>query len=199
MKYLILDTSHTYLRIGLAVDEILIGSYQESCHKSQSEMILPMLMKLMEEQQWNVDSLDGVVVTAGPGSYTGVRIAMTVAKVLCTVKPITLYTLSTLQAYAGLAAKALVILDARSNRVYTGWYDHGEAKSNDCIMSLEEARELLNQHNLECIGDAHLINLENRPQDVLANIVALKQYWKKAENVHTVVPTYLKDQEAYGK
>lgn len=199
MRYIVLDTSHTFLRIGLVEEDQVVRSYQEPCHKSQSELILPVLVQLMEEAQWSVDQIDGVVVTAGPGSYTGVRIAMTVAKVLCAVKPIALYTLSTLQAYAGLASNALVVVDARSNRVYAGWYDQGTPKQKDTILSIAEAKELQQKEQLNCIGDAQLLNQETQKIDVIANIVALHQAWQKEENIHTVIPTYLKDQDAYGK
>ncbi len=49
--------------------------------EKQSETLFPYFVSLMEEANWEVDDIEHVIITDGPGSYTGVRIAMTVAKV----------------------------------------------------------------------------------------------------------------------
>lgn len=199
MKYVIMDTSHTYLNLALVVDDVIVSSYAQESHKSQSENIIPQLEKLFSDQKWTVDELDGVVVTRGPGSYTGVRIAMTVAKVLCTSKSIDLYTVSTLQAYAGKHSNVLAVLDARSNRVFAGAYQEGNSFIEDSILSLDEAKQLVETHNFKVVGDAHLIDHESLPIDVLKNIVELRALWEKVEQVHQLTPVYLKEQDAYGK
>lgn len=199
MKYVMLDTSHIDLNIGLVNDETLIASYAQPSPKTQSENIIPKLDELFSMAGWNIDEVDGVVVTRGPGSYTGVRIAMTVAKVLCSTKNIPLFTVSTLQAMAGMHEHALVLLDARSNRVYAGIYDKGVAVMADCILSLEEARKLPEEFGYTCIGDASLIGCPSRPITLLENIVQLKPFWEQVPQVHQLMPTYLKDQDAYGK
>ena len=71
-----------------------------------------------------VEDIDSIVITEGPGSYTGVRIAMTIAKVFAATKKIDLYTISTLQLYAGNLNNTLVLLDARGNRVYSAAFDN---------------------------------------------------------------------------
>lgn len=75
--------------------------------EKQSETLFPALVSLMEEANWQVDDIEHVIITDGPGSYTGVRIAMTVAKVLCTRKQIPLSCISSLQLYAGMRENVL--------------------------------------------------------------------------------------------
>ena len=199
MKYLIVDTSHKYLNIGLVEEERIVENYQVESHKSQSEKIVPTIMELFKKHSWSVDDLNGMVITKGPGSYTGVRIAMTVAKVLCTLKPISLYTVSTLQAYGGVLERVCVLIDARSNRAFCGVYDQGKAIIEDCVLPLEDIKRLVDENSYHCVGDTMLLGHKEVDMDIIGNIMALKDEWTLVDNVHTLTPTYLKEQEAYGK
>jgi tRNA threonylcarbamoyladenosine biosynthesis protein TsaB len=71
--------------------------------------------------------IDQCVITDGPGSYTGVRIAMTVAKVMCAMRSLPLYTLGTLQLYAGRET-CTVLLDARGKRAYAASFENGACR-----------------------------------------------------------------------
>lgn len=192
MKTLCMDTSHRYLVLALVEDEKVVASHMEEAWKKQSETIFVELIKLMEEANWNVDEINEVVITRGPGSYTGIRIAMSIAKVLCSRKHIKLSTISTLQLYAGLK-DTYVMLDARSNRAYFGNYKNG-VLIEECIKTLDEIKMIRDK---EIIGDTDLIGLNKQPIDFVANFVALKNQYKIEENVHTLVPEYLKDESAY--
>lgn len=192
MKTLCMDTSHRYLVLALIEDNQIVASHMEEAWKKQSETIFVELIKLMEKANWEVDDLNEVVITRGPGSYTGIRIAMSIAKVLCSRKNIKLYTISTLQLYAGMN-HTYVMLDARSNRAYFGNYENGK-KVEECIKSLDEIK-LINDK--EIIGDTELIGLHKKPIDFIANFVALKAEYQIENNVHAVVPEYLKDESAY--
>ncbi|MGB4984789.1 MAG: tRNA (adenosine(37)-N6)-threonylcarbamoyltransferase complex dimerization subunit type 1 TsaB, partial [Erysipelotrichaceae bacterium] len=124
--------------------------------------------------------------------------ALTVAKVYCASKNISLYTISTLQLYAGLKP-TVVLMDARANRSYCGIYDHGKAVMSDCVVELENIDELINKYaDYEWYGDLHLINKEDNYGNIVENFSALRSFWHKWENVHTAVPVYLKENDAYG-
>ncbi len=192
MITLCMDTSHTWLVLGLIQDDKLIGKVQKKCWKKQSEEIFPELINLLDENGLQSDDIDQIVITKGPGSYTGVRIAMTIAKVFCAMRDLPLYTLGTLQLYAGLK-KCRVVTDARGHRVYTCAYDHGKP--------LEEVRAVadddLPEDDYEVIGDGSLIGKEDNWPDIAENFLALKGLWEKADNVHLVVPEYLKSSASY--
>lgn len=193
MKTLCMDTTHKHLVIGLYEDEKCLASVNELAWKRQSEKFFPALMECMEKAGWSADDLDQVVVTKGPGSYTGERIAMTIAKVLCTTKHIDLYTISTFLMYAGTLENVEVILDARSKRAYTGWCHQGQLVKEE-VRSLEAVNEDLNA-GANIIGDIDLLGQEVCEYDFVANMMAVKPFWEKVENIHALTPHYLKSEE----
>lgn len=192
MITLCMDTSHIFLVLALIQDDALIASIQESCWKRQSEEIFPKLEELFKEAGLQPEDIDQVVITEGPGSYTGVRIAMTIAKVYCAMQNKPLYTIGTLDLYAGNQT-CRVILDARGKRVYTGTFENGERTSGPEIKSLEELKDTT--HIL--IGDGHLAGHEDIYPDLAKNFLLTRDHWVKADNVHMVKPEYLKSKESY--
>lgn len=192
MKTLCVDTSHRHLVIALLEDEKVVASYMSEAWKKQSEMIFVELIRLMDEVKWKVDDLDEMVITKGPGSYTGVRIAMSIAKVLCTRKDIALYTLSTLQLYAG-TDDVYVVLDARSNRVYFGDYTNGEMKK-ECIYTIDELKQYTDK---KFVGDIDLLGKDKEEIDFVSHFVLLRNHYQKVENIHVLVPEYLKKESDY--
>lgn len=197
MKTLCMDTAHKNLVLVLMEDDKIVAGFSHESWKKQSETLFPELMKLMDEVKWSADDLDEVVITDGPGSYTGVRIAMSVAKVLCTTKNIPLYCISSLQLYAGDKEHTMVMLDARSKRAYTGILHHGVYEKDECIMTLDEIQEYLLTHEVSVIGDTDLIGKEVQTIDYIGNFAKLRKQYRRIENVHILVPRYLKDQDSY--
>lgn len=195
MITLCMDSSHKYLTIALYDNDKVLASISKEAWKTQSETIFPELVFLMEEVHLQSEDIDQVVITDGPGSYTGVRIAMTIAKVFCTSMKKPLYTLSSLQLYAGLCKDAFVMMDARSQRAYTGWIENG--KLSEEILTLEEIKQRLNTNSMPMFGDLELIDKQGNEVDFVKNFIDLKEHWKFVENVHTLVPRYLKEQDAY--
>ena len=199
MKTLFMDSSHKHLIVLLLEDKKIVSSVCEECWKKQSEKLFPAVIACMEEANWNVNDLQKVIVSVGPGSYTGVRIALSVAKVLCTQKNIPLYTLSTLQLYAGLNPNTFVMMDARSKRAYCAHYDYGNAILNPQIKTLEEISDYLKNHECNVVGDCNLVHYDEVNVDFKANIQALVEHSELVENIHTLIPCYLKESDAYGK
>ncbi len=194
MVTLCMDTSSVFLVLGLIKDGEIIGSVQKNCWKRQSEEIFPELIAMMEKAGLQPEDIDAVAVTEGPGSYTGVRIAMTTAKVLCAMRGLPLYTIGTLHLFAGME-RARVLLDARGKRSYTAVYDHGKEIEAPHVEENAVLQETNTEENI--IGDGRLIGKEDRYPDLVRNFLDLKDHWKKAENVHLVVPEYLKSSEEY--
>ncbi len=193
MITLCIDTSHIFLVLALIKDDQIIASIQEECCKKQSEEIFPKLQELMEKAGLGPEDIDQICISKGPGSYTGVRIAMTVAKVFCAMKEIPLYTVGTLDLYAG-GKSCRVLLDARGKRAYTCLFENGKRIEEPRAEALE-----LIETPAECpiIGDGRLAGREDVWPDLAGNFLKVKDSWEKAENVHTVVPEYLKSAQAY--
>lgn len=198
MKTLCLDSAHRHLVIVLAEDGNICASFEQECWKRQSETIFPELIRCMEEAHWQSEDIDEVVITDGPGSYTGVRIAMSIAKVFCTTMHKPLSCISTLQLYAGMEKDALVMLDARSKRVYCARYHEGELIGEERICTLDEIRELVaKERSLSLFGDCALIDKRAEEISLSAHFVALLPKARSVANIHTLTPRYLKENDAY--
>ena len=196
MITLCMDTSTQYLVIALIRDDQIVAKFQEKCWKKQSEELFPRLMDPMKEAGLEPEDIGQVVVSEGPGSYTGVRIAMTVAKVFCAMRNLPIATVGTLQLFAGMEPRARVVLDARGGRVYTAVYEYGVLSGTVEAKPCEEVKaEILGAETV--IGDGSLVGREDHIPDLAENFLALKDQWKYAENVHLVKPEYLKSSESY--
>lgn len=192
MITLCMDTSHTWLVIALIKDGKLIAKYQEKCWKKQSEELFPRLIDLMDQCHLQSEDIDQIVISRGPGSYTGVRIAMTVAKVFCAMRDLPIYTISTLLLYAGKKT-CRVVMDARGHRVYTCAYKNGKPLEEEQVISIDN----LDCSNQTIVGDGSLVGTEDNWPDIAQNFLDLQDEWVKAENVHLVTPEYLKSSASY--
>lgn len=195
MISLCMDSAYKQLVLGLYKEDALLAGISLEAFKKQSETIFVELNKILEQANLDYKAIDRVVITRGPGSYTGIRIAMTIAKVLCSQMHKELYTISTMQLYAGLEPSANVILDARSHRAYVAHLEKGKIIGNTQILDLEEAKDFLKAHPGKVFGDALLSEVE--PSDFLKNFIELKAEYQKVENIHALVPDYLKESDAY--
>lgn len=192
MKTICIDTSHRHLVLVLLEDEKIVASHVQEAWKKQSETIFVELIALMDQVLWKVDDIKRVVITKGPGSYTGIRIAMSIAKVLCTQKEIELYTISTLQLYAGIK-DVYVMLDARSNRAYFGDLENGNVKK--CAIHTLEELTVMKEKTF--VGDTDLIGIAKKEIDFAQNFYDLRSHFERIENIHTLTPEYLKEESAY--
>ena len=192
MITLCMDTSHTWLVIGLIKDDQVIGKVQEKCWKKQSEELFPRLTALMNDCHLQPEDIDQIVISKGPGSYTGVRIAMTVAKVFCAMADKPIYTVSTLLLYAG-KKNCRVVTDARGKRVYTCLFFDGKALEEERAVEIEN----LEIGDVNIVGDGALVGRQDEWPDIVDNFLELKNEWEKHDNVHLVVPEYLKSSASY--
>lgn len=181
MKYVCMDTSHRHLVIALIEDQTVVAGCAIPSWKKQSETIFPKWIELMDQAGWQASQIGALVVSVGPGSYTGVRIAMTIAKVFATTRNVPLYTLSTLQLYAGMMENAYVMLDARSNRAYVGKLHNGVFIEEPSIKTLDEIKAEQND-DLNLIGDLDLLGMPKTEVDFVANFCDLKPLWQLVQN-----------------
>lgn len=197
MLSLCMDSAYKNLVIGLVKDGELLDGIAFEAFKKQSETIFVELEKLLQANQLDYADIDRIVITDGPGSYTGIRIAMTIAKVLATQMGQDLYCISTMQLYAGTEEKANVLLDARGHRAYMAHLEKGEIIGKIEILDLDEVPTFLQAHPGSLYGDGYLIGEEALPSSYLQNFIDLEGQYRKIENKHALVPQYLKESEAY--
>ena len=193
MLTLCIDTAYKYLTCALILDDQILSSYSEPCFKKQSEEVFQALDMVFTKAGVYKKDLDAICITSGPGSYTGVRIAMTIAKVIGQVLPCDVYTVSTLRLYAGNRENCLVALDARADRAYVAIYDKENIALNDTIQPVKEIR--YEGHNV--IGDGSLFGLEDDFGNIAESFLKVKPYWKKIDNIAYLTPDYFKESESY--
>lgn len=127
MKILAIDTSNHPMSVALVEDEQLLATTTLNMVRNHSIYLMPAISKLFELVQWQPTDLDRVVVAQGPGSYTGVRIAVTTAKVLADTEKIDLVGISSLAVLARNVvptSPAIIVpfFDARRGNVFAGAY-----------------------------------------------------------------------------
>ncbi|NOT68464.1 MAG: tRNA (adenosine(37)-N6)-threonylcarbamoyltransferase complex dimerization subunit type 1 TsaB [Methylophilaceae bacterium] len=129
MKILALDTSTEYLSLALWLDGQIL-TYDVLAGQSHSQLILPALRALLNQAEISLQALDGIAFGAGPGSFTGLRIACGIAQGLAFGANLPVIRVSTLLALAHAAhAKdvasqhVIACLDARMGEVYFAAYE----------------------------------------------------------------------------
>lgn len=164
MKILALDSSGLVASVALVQDGILIGEYTINHKKTHSQTLLPMLNEVKQMVGLEMDEVDAIAVSAGPGSFTGLRIGSATAKGLGLALGKPLIGVPTLDALAynlyGTDKLVCPLMDARRNQVYTGVYEfvsgkeyHMEMKSvvEQCAADIHEIIEKLNGLGREVI------------------------------------------------
>ncbi len=127
MKLLAIETSSSACSLALLLDEKIISEHV-AAPMQQAKMILPAIEKLLAEKGVSLKELDAIAFGCGPGSFTGVRIATSVAQGLAFAAELPLIPVSSLAALAQATyeelgwKKILAAVDARINEVYFGAY-----------------------------------------------------------------------------
>lgn len=179
---LFIDTHCSLITIGL-IDEENIFVVEKESDKSHSIYLLPMIEKLLESNELKLTDLKSVIVVNGPGSFTGVRIGFSVAKMLSYSLNIPIRTISSLYAYLisneSNKNKTCVVEDSK------GYYISKADKNNKIIQEETYVSNLTNLENL----------------DVIENKIDLRMIYEAIKNieptdVYLVKANYIKKIEA---
>ena len=81
MRYLYIDTSSSYLYTAIVENDTVISEIKEEYGQSLSEVALPKIVSMFEDNNLKPADIDKIIVVNGPGSFTGIRIGITIAKV----------------------------------------------------------------------------------------------------------------------
>ncbi|MCR4740336.1 MAG: tRNA (adenosine(37)-N6)-threonylcarbamoyltransferase complex dimerization subunit type 1 TsaB [Lachnospiraceae bacterium] len=126
MKILSVDSSGLVATVAVVTDDELTAEYTINYKKTHSQTLLPMLDEIRSMTELDLDSIDAIAVTKGPGSFTGLRIGSATVKGLGLAldKPIIPVPTVDALAYNAWGYKGVIcpIMDARREQVYTGIY-----------------------------------------------------------------------------
>jgi len=224
MNVLAIDTSNYALGIALMNEEGVIGEYITNMKKNHSIRVMPAIEKLLFDCEMKPADLDKVIVAKGPGSYTGVRIGVTIAKTLAWTLSIPLAGVSSLEILAAGAGRYFngcvsPLFDARRGQIYTGLYQYQngtlESREKDQLVLSKNWADRLNASNEKILfigSDVKLhqdvfeqalgekaIFAETTEHNPRPSELALLGYNKPGEDIHTFVPNYIRLAEAEAK
>ena len=137
MLQLGLETSTSLGSVALAEEGSLVAESSLDVRATHSETVLPEIDRLMQRCERDVTELGSVVVGAGPGSFTGVRIAASIAKGLCFARGLPLYAYSSLSALAagtGVHGPVCAMFDARRGEVYAAAFRDAAASEISTVI-----------------------------------------------------------------
>lgn len=192
MITLLLDSTSRMMVIGIAKDGILITKYSEEAFQTQSELFTLRIAEILQASNLKVKDINEIIVTHGPGSFTGVRIGVTIAKVLAYALKVPLYSVSSLALFADKEEPTVCVLDARNNRSFVGVYEQNTTIMPDTIMTNEEIMMLVRDNQYLLNGETNHFGLESGPFDRFQNMLNLRSASTLVEDVKAFKPLYLK-------
>lgn len=224
MKVLAIDTSNYPLGIAVVDEEKVIGEYVTNVKKNHSVRVMPSIQNLLKDCDLTAKDITKIVVAKGPGSYTGVRIGVTIAKTLSWTLNIPLVGVSSLKVLAAGVGRYFPgavspLFDGRRGQIYTGLYqyDQGDLKAleeDQILQSKDWAQKLAERGQpVLFVGNdlplhrsviesemgglavfAELTEHNPRPSELAR--IGMK---KEGEPIHSFVPNYVRLAEAESK
>jgi tRNA threonylcarbamoyladenosine biosynthesis protein TsaB len=146
MKILGIDTATPYLALGIVEDNKVLSEIRFNAKQTHAQLLVPNIDKILKKAELGLQDLDGIAISIGPGSFTGLRIGLATAKGLCFASGKPLIAVPTLDAlvYFNISATypLVPLLDAKKNEVYAAVYDAKKdvpEKISDCwVLPLEK-------------------------------------------------------------
>ncbi len=189
-----LDSSNRDMSVGIASGDKLLEVVSYEAWQSQSEVMVPELDKLLSKHNVTRNDIKDIVVANGPGSYTGVRIAVTIAKTISACLKVDIYPISSLQVLKDFDKPSICLINARSKRSYIGVYQNEKCLLKDQIMTNDEVLSYIKEHPEHSIcGDTAYLNIEGVKNDVITQMHSIKKYLKPVQNPLGLSPVYMKD------
>lgn len=202
MISLFLNTSSKWFNTAIIKDNQVIKSVYENYDQDLSKKALYDINKLINDCDMIIDDIDEIVCVRGPGSFTGLRIGVTIAKTMAYFLNKKLYSTSSLSVMATCATGKVIvpIIDARRGYVYGAIYDENynvimEEQYIKCDEIIKKAKEFSDTPVFISQDDFEFETIKFKPN--LDNFY--KHNFKKEENSMTFVPNYLKLTEAEEK
>ena len=200
MTIFYIDTTSSYLYTGIIRDNKLISERKENLGKNLSIYTVSIVDEMFNEANIKPSDINKIIVVNGPGSFTGIRIGVTVAKIMAWSLNIPITTITSLEAMAkSIKTDKLIvpIINARREACYGAIFDGNNNLLPGEYMTIEKLKMMLIGLNREYVfisNDGFSFEVKKYDPDIL-NIVLFYQN-KECINSHMVNPVYLKLTEA---
>ena len=205
MRVLYIDTSSSYLYSAIVEDDHLVASVSEDYGQSLSEIALPKIVEMFNQNQLSPKDVDKIIVVNGPGSFTGIRIGITIAKVYAWSLNLPITTISSLEAMSISSKEKRIhvpMINARRGYVYAAIYD----ENMEVIHKPEHMKWIDLEKEIKALNNVEIISNDEFDWEVetvpyVPDFVSIITKFKDKEpiNPHAVNPEYLKLTEAEEK
>ena len=149
MKMLFIDTSLKDVSIATYESSKLLSVISECIPNMHSIYTIPYIDRCLTESKIDKKEVEKIIVINGPGSFTGIRIGLTIAKVYSYILNINVVCVSSLKALALSTSGEIIIsvLNARNDNYYVGIYDkYYNNIDKECFMNKEELISLISKY-----------------------------------------------------
>jgi tRNA threonylcarbamoyladenosine biosynthesis protein TsaB len=189
MKRLLFDVSTNVMYVAYAKDHIMVDFSIRIAQRDHAKYLVDRIDQVLRRNKLKLTDIDEIIIGVGPGSYTGLRIAVMVGKMLAYTKNITLRTVSSLFfMISGYEGKVIACVDARRGFVFSAIYENGKTIVEDNYRLLNDVY----QDPLSKGGQMIFINDRNFE-------ISPKNIWENSQvvdNPHDLIPKYLRITEA---
>lgn len=193
MISLFIDTSFSDVSIALVKGGKLLSLIHEDIPNKHSIYVTKYIDNILKDNNLSPNSVDEIIIVNGPGSFTGIRIGVTIAKTYAYLLKKRIVPISSLLARAlGEKEKyVLSLIDAGHSNYYIGLYDENYNIITEEFANSEKTKELIKKYNPK------IVNNNDKNYDIEKIIKYTRQ--KEGLNPHAVNPIYLKMPEAMEK
>lgn len=202
MRVLYIDTSSSYLYTAIVENGRSVIEIKKDFGHDLSEKALPEIVSMFEIINLKPQEIDKIIVVNGPGSFTGIRIGITIAKVYAWSLNIPITTITSLEAMMLSSDKntyKVPVIDARRKYVFGAIYDNDNKEiikpQYINISNLENELEKIDNYTIITNDD---IDELNHKEFYNPNISKIVEYFKDKPSInpHAINPNYLKLTEA---
>lgn len=197
MRTLFIDTSGADVSISIINDNKVLVNINETVPNSHSIYTVSFIEKALKEVNLSANNIDKILVVTGPGSFTGVRIGVTIAKVFAYLRKIELIPVSSLKMLS-LSLEhdyCLALINAKNDNYYLGLYNKdNEEVIKEQFNNKDMVVDIINKYNPTIISanDLTINDIVIKKQKIdIKNICSYYQN-KTSINAHLLVPNYLK-------
>jgi len=217
-KLLHIDTTSEIAMIGLSIQDQIIAQVTNQASQQHASVVQTSIESICKEHSFDLNQLDGIVVTLGPGSYTGMRVGLASAKGIAYALDKPLIGLSSLALIAKAANKKIVqsgsnyslfsMIDARRMEIFGAIYDANEkalTEEQAIVLDIPYLTALAKKGTIYCAGSGAskiaqlMVDEQIQILDSQYSVVEMLEMamikWEKQdfENLAYVGPTYIKD------
>ena len=203
MICLYIDTSSSFLYCGVVKDNTLLGQVKKELGQNLSKEALQEIIDLLKTLNIAPKKINKIYTVVGPGSFTGIRIGVTIAKTWAWALKIKVIPISSLEAMAISVegVNIMPLINARRGYVYGAIYKNGNSIIKDQYILLDQLLEQAKKYDNMIIVTKDFFDLPYKTDDYTPDILKIIQTFKDRKDIspHLLNPVYLKKTEAEEK